>query len=280
MKNTLSIDVEDYYHVSGLKSVIPKENWDTYPQRVVENTRKILHIFDAYNVKATFFILGIVAEKHPELVEGIHKAGHEVASHGYGHELVYEQTESQFRQDLLRSKRILEEITGEPVLGYRAPSFSIVQTTPWALDVLLELGFRYDSSIYPIQHDRYGIPHAERTPHVVHSNGKDVLWEFPPCTYRVIGKNIPMAGGGYFRFFPYRLTKACLRSLNKRGLSAMVYLHPWELDPDQPQFKPELKNRFRHYINLDKTESRLIQLVQDFPFTTIVAVFRKLEGKR
>ena len=220
-------------------------------------------------MKATFFILGIVAEQHPELVQDIHKVGHEIASHGYGHELVYELTETQFRQDLLRSMRILEEITGGPILGYRAPSFSIVQKTPWALDILLELGFRYDSSIYPIQYDRYGIPNAQRFPHVVHSNGEKVLWEFPPCTYRLLGRNVPIAGGGYFRFFPYSLTRACIRSLHKKGLPAMVYLHPWELDSGQPRFKPELKNRIRHYINLDKTEPRLKQLLRDFTFTTV-----------
>ena len=279
MKNVLSIDVEDYYHVSGLKSVIRREDWGTYPQRVVENTQKILRILDTPDVKATFFILGIVAEQHPKLVEEIHEAGHEVASHGYGHQLVYDQTESQFRRDLLQSKHILEAITGKPVLGYRAPSFSIIRTTLWALDVLLELGFRYDSSIFPIQHDRYGIPSAQRFPYIVHRNGADVLWEFPPCTYKLFGKNIPMAGGGYFRFFPYRLTKSCIRSLNQQGLPAMVYLHPWELDPDQPRFKPELKNRFRHYINLDKTEPRLKQLLRDFQLTTVLDIFNGKRGK-
>ncbi len=278
MENTLTIDVEDYYHVSGMKSVIRREDWESYPRRVVENTRKILRILDAYQVKATFFILAIVAEQQPELVEAIHEAGHEIASHGYGHELVYKQTEVQFRQDVLRSKRILEEVIGEPIFGYRAPSFSIVQTTPWALDILLQEGFRYDSSIYPIQHDRYGVPNAQRFPHVVRDKGREVLWEFPPCTYRLLGRNIPMAGGGYLRFFPYSLTKACIRALNRKGLPAMVYLHPWELDPDQPRFKPELKNRIRHYINLNKTESRLKRLLDNFTFTTISNVYHTLKG--
>ncbi len=269
MKNMLSIDVEDYYHVSGLSSVIRRADWENYPKRVVENTHKILRLLDVHNTKATFFILGIVAESFPELVKAIHKAGHEIASHGYGHQPVYELTETQFQQDLQRSVYTLEGITSEPIKGYRAPSFSIIETTRWALDVLLDLGFRYDSSIYPIQYDRYGWPNAQRFPHVVKSHGDDVLWEFPPCTIRALGRNIPIAGGGYFRFFPYRFTKACIQKLNAKGLPAMVYLHPWEFDPDQPKFKPEFKNRIRHYLNLDKTESRFSELLKDFTFTTI-----------
>ena len=276
MKNFLTIDVEDYYHVSGLASVIQRKDWDACPQRVTQNTRKILDILDTFNVKATFFILGIVAEQHPELVADIHKAGHEIASHGYGHELVYDLTEAQFRLDVLHAKQMLEGITGAPILGYRAPSFSIVRRTPWALDVLLDLGFCYDSSLFPVQHDRYGVPDAARFPHIVRRNGRDALWEFPPCTWRAMGKNIPMAGGGYFRFFPYSLTRACIRSWNEAGQPAMVYLHPWELDPDQPRFKPDMKNRFRHYINLDQTEPRLKRLLEDFNFTTIADVLRTL----
>jgi len=269
MNNQLTIDVEDYYHVSGMQSVIHKEEWENYPSRVEENTRRLLHLLRIYRVRATFFILGIVAEQHPKLVKEIQQSGHEIASHGYDHALLYTLNATEFLKDVGWSKRLLEDITGQPILGYRAPSFSITEKTPWVPYILLNEGFLYDSSVYPSAYARNGTPSGQRIPHVLCTMGERILWEFPLPTYRIFGKNVPVAGGGYFRFFPYCVTKACIRSLNQHGIPVVIYLHPWELDPNQPRLKPELANRFRHYLNLHKTELRLTQLLRDFTFTTI-----------
>ena len=274
MINILTIDVEDYFHVLGLSSVIRKEEWDSYPQRVMENTLRLLHILKSYNIKATFFVLGWVAERYPELVEEILRHGHEVASHGYSHDPIYRQTGEEFHVELKRSKEILEGISGEKVIGYRASNFSITEQTLWALDILVEEGFEYDSSIYPIKYDRYGLPNARRFPHVICRGSRYKIWEFPPSTFRILGRNLPIAGGGYFRLYPYWVTARFIKQVNRRGYPALVYIHPWELDPDQPRFKPELKNRFRHYVNLDKAEGNLRRLLREFRFTSISSLLK------
>lgn len=267
MINALTIDVEDYYMVSGFADVVKFEDWHKYESRVERNTIKLLEILDEYKVKATFFILGWIAEKNPALVKDIHNSGHEVACHSYNHRLVYDLTPEEFREDIRRAKGILEDITGRPVIGFRAPSYSITGLTFWCLDVLHELGFRYDSSIFPIHHDRYGIPNYRRFPHCILGEGENALWEFPLSTLRWGKMNIPIAGGGYFRLFPYSFVRWGIRRINeKEQAPAIVYLHPWEIDPSQPRVNGSWLSRFRHYVNLGKTESRLRRLLRDFQF--------------
>jgi len=283
--NYLTIDVEDYFQVSAFESLVPKTDWDGYPSRVERNTHKILAILDKSNVKATFFILGWTAERHPGLVKTIAENGHEIGCHSYHHRLVYDQTPEEFRRDTEKAKNILENIIGKPVHGYRAPSYSITDKSLWALRILHELGFTYDSSIFPIHHDRYGIPSAPRypfiwnlsteTPQISHHGATNSnvtasssLLEYPLSTITLLGKNIPVSGGGYFRLFPYWFTRYALRKINRRDKRQFVfYLHPWEFDPEQPRFdKASAFSRFRHYNNLDKTGARFSQLLQDFSF--------------
>jgi polysaccharide deacetylase family protein (PEP-CTERM system associated) len=267
MRNALSIDVEDYYQVSAFESHVSFDQWPQHPSRVAQNTRRILNLLDPYQVKATFFVLGWVAEREPQVVRDIQAAGHEIACHGYRHQLIYRMSRQAFRDDVVRAKTILEEITGSPVVGYRAPSYSIVKETLWALDVLEEVGFQYDSSIFPIHHDRYGMPDAPRFPYVHRlSEGRSII-EFPLSTARLCGKNLPVAGGGYFRIFPYAYTRWGLRRINHRDQQpAIFYLHPWEVDPHQPRLRGSLLSRFRHYTGLAKTEPRLHRLLRDFQF--------------
>ncbi len=266
MRNALSFDVEDWFQVENLKPAIPRELWDTLELRVEANTRRILALLRERDVKATFFVLGWVAERCPELIREIDRDGHEVASHGYGHHLVYELTPDAFREDVLRSKRILENLVLKPVVGYRAPSFSITPETPWALDVLKEAGFLYDSSIFPVSlHDRYGFTGASSRP-FTWPNG---LVEIPLAVYSIGKFSFPAAGGGYFRLFPYRYFRHVFARLNRNGQPVTFYLHPWELDPDQPRVRVPWFYRFRHYVNLRKTEGRLRRLLEDFRFTTI-----------
>jgi polysaccharide deacetylase family protein (PEP-CTERM system associated) len=266
MNNALSFDVEDWFQVENLKPAIPRERWDTLELRVEANTRRILALLRERDVKATFFVLGWVAERCPGLVKDIDREGHEVASHGYGHHLIYEMTPEDFREDLVKSKRILEEQIGKPVEGYRAPSFSITPETPWALDILKDAGFRYDSSIFPVSfHDRYGFPGASHRP-FAWPNG---LMEIPLAVYPIGKYFLPAAGGGYFRLFPYRYFRHVFARLNRNCQAFTFYLHPWELDPDQPRMRVPWFYRFRHYVNLRKTEGRLRRLLEDFRFTTI-----------
>jgi polysaccharide deacetylase family protein (PEP-CTERM system associated) len=268
--NALSIDVEDYYQVSAFESQIPFEEWPRYESRVVANTWRILELLHFYRVKATFFVLGWIAEHHPQVVLAIQQQGHEIASHGYRHRLLYNMTREEFREDTDRSKKILEDLCGAPVFGYRAPSYSITQETFWCLDVLQELGFTYDSSIFPIHHDRYGIPSYKRFPHCVLGEGENALWEFPLSTLRFGKVNIPVAGGGYFRLLPYWFIRWGLRRINKmERYPAIVYLHPWEIDPMQPRMEGSLSSRFRHYVNIRKTEGILRKLLTDFRFAPI-----------
>jgi polysaccharide deacetylase family protein (PEP-CTERM system associated) len=274
--NALTIDVEDYYHVTGFESVIPRAEWDRYESRVERNTDRLLDLLDAHHTRATFFVLGWVAERHPQLVRTIHARGHEVASHGYAHQRIYTQSPAQFRQETQRSLRLLEDIIGERIYGYRAASYSITLASLWALDILGEEGLSYDSSIFPIHHDRYGIPDYPRFCHVLDGHGGGQLIEFPISTVRLAGINFPMAGGGYFRLFPYAVIVWGLRAINHRERQpALIYLHPWEIDPDQPQIQAGAVARFRQYVNLQKTEARLCRLLQDFTFGTMLDVLRQ-----
>jgi polysaccharide deacetylase family protein (PEP-CTERM system associated) len=273
MLNALTIDVEDYYHVSAFEAVVPFADWERYESRVEKNTHRILDLLDTYMTKATFFVLGWVVERHPGLIRTLVARGHEVASHGYAHQRVYTQTPEQFRTETRRSKRLLEDTLGQPIHGYRAASYSITAQSLWALDVLREEGFVYDSSIFPIRHDLYGIPSHPRFCSMISGQSGAPLVEFPLSTLRLGGTNFPIAGGGYLRLFPYAYTHWGIRYLNRReGQPAVVYLHPWELDPAQPRLPAGKLSRFRHYTNLHKMEERFVRLLQDFSFGTMAEV--------
>ena len=268
----MSIDVEDYFHVSVFDGIVPRTEWARMESRVCRNTEKLLAIFAEYGVRSTFFVLGWVAERHPDLVRRIADAGHEIASHGYAHRLIYDQTPSAFRDDVRRAKHLLEDACGRKVLGYRAPSYSITPRSLWALDVLLEEGYQYDSSIFPIRHDRYGIPVSGRKPYLI-ERSRGTLVEVPGSTTTVGPLNLPVAGGGYFRILPYWWTRWGIARVNAREQRpAIFYLHPWEIDPDQPRLQAGRLSRFRHYRNLDDTEARLRQLLTDFKFDAIETV--------
>jgi len=269
MNNVLSVDVEDYFHVAALSESIKMEDWSSIAPRVVENTRRLLDLFDRHGVKATHFVLGWVAERFPELVREIDARGHEIASHGYSHQLVYNQSPDVFRQETVKSKSILEDALGKPVTGYRAASYSITKNSLWALDILCELGFMYDSSIFPIRHDRYGIHDAELLPHKLKTpNGGEIV-EFPLTTSSLFGIKMPAAGGGYFRLYPYAFSKFLLRRVEKANKPIVFYLHPWEIDHEQPRVKVSVLSTFRHYNNLGKCEQRLDKLLSQFSFGTM-----------
>jgi polysaccharide deacetylase family protein (PEP-CTERM system associated) len=276
--NALTIDVEDYFQVSGFEACVSRDDWHQYPSRVVANTHKILDILDSASVRATFFMLGWVAQKHPALVRSIQSAGHEIGCHSYWHRLIYTQCPDDFRSDLRRARDVLEDITGEPIIAYRAPSFSITQRSLWALDILIEEGFRFDSSIYPTHHDRYGIAGAPTRPYqIVRPAG--TLWEFPMAIFRWFGYPVPVGGGGYLRLYPYWFTQHGLRAINAEGRPFVVYLHPWELDPDQPRLRPGRAKAFRHYVNLHRTEKRLQRLLEDFSLGSIGDVHTLLDQR-
>jgi polysaccharide deacetylase family protein (PEP-CTERM system associated) len=271
--NAMTVDVEDYFHVSVFDGVIPRHTWDRLDSRVCANTTRLLNIFESTGVRATFFVLGWVAERFPSLVSEIAAAGHEIASHGYGHRLVYDLTRDAFRDDVRRSKDLLESATGVPVYGYRAPSYSVTPRSLWALDVLIDEGFRYDASIFPIHHDRYGIPTSPRHPYLLQRQYS--LLEAPGSTVQWGPFNLPVAGGGYFRILPYAWTRWGINRLNQAERApAIFYLHPWEIDPGQPRLPAPWLGRFRHYFNLSKTESRLRALLNDFQFSTMASVLR------
>ena len=272
MLNALTIDVEEHFQVHAFERAIGRDAWERYPSRVVANTRRILRTLAGRQVRATFFVLGWVAERHPELVREIAAAGHEIGTHGYWHELIYRQTPAEFADDLRRSIAAIERAApGVQLLGYRAPAFSITRKSLWALDVLRECGLRYDSSIFPLAaHDRYGIADAERFA----SQVRPGLWELPVSTVRLAGRNLPVAGGGYFRLYPLWLTRQAIRRINAEGQPAVIYLHPWEFDPEQPRVPgaPALA-RFRHYVNIGKTERRLGALLGEFAFGSMSDAF-------
>ena len=269
IKNYLTVDVEDYFQVSAFENVVKFDNWKDYEYRVVDSTKKLLESFNrAGNVKATFFILGWVAEKSPELVKEIVANGHEIACHSYDHKLVYNLTADGFRKDIIKAKNILEDITGEAIVGYRAPSYSITKKSGWAFQILKETGFKYDSSIFPIRHDRYGVSDAPRFKYMVPECG---IVEYPISTSSVFGLRLPVSGGGYFRFLPYCVTKFALNRINKvEKQPFMFYIHPWEVDHYQPRIDGAgFLSNFRHYVNLEKTMGRLEQLIKDFKFISI-----------
>lgn len=269
IQNYLTIDVEEHFQVSAFEKTVAVSDWDNHESRVENSTSCILSLLEKYHVKATFFVVGWVAEKHPDLVKEIRQAGHEIGCHSYAHRKVYDFTPDQFREDTKRAKDILENILGERVNGYRAPSYSITNKSLWALEILEELGFVYDSSIFPVYHDNYGIPDAPRFEYNLENS---TLKEYPISTALMLGRKVPISGGGYFRLFPYWFTRMGLRSINEKETQPfMFYLHPWEVDPGQPRFaNASLFSKFRHYNNLDKTQSRLEQLLNDFSFGPIV----------
>jgi polysaccharide deacetylase family protein (PEP-CTERM system associated) len=267
--NAMTVDVEDYFHVSVFDGILPRTEWDRMESRVVPNTERLLGIFEEARVRATFFVLGWVAERAPALVRSIASCGHEIASHGYAHRLVYDMTPVMFREDVRRSKTVLEDASGVAVQGYRAPSYSITPRSLWALDILIEEGFQYDTSIFPIHHDRYGIPVSPRHAYRLQRQNGSIV-EAPASTAQWGAFNFPVAGGGYFRILPYHWTRWGIDRINRaEGRPAIFYIHPWELDPNQPRLRVGLLSTFRHYRNLDQTESRLRRLLQDFRFTTV-----------
>lgn len=277
MLNALTVDVEDYFMVSAYADVIRFEDWHRYESHVVKNTLAILDLLDEYKVGATFFVLGWVAENYPGLVKEIHKRGHDIDSHGYNHRLVYDLSPEEFRKDTRMAKKILEDITGEPVLGYRATSWSITKESLWSLDILMEEGFKYDSSIFPISHDRYGYPGFDRFPLVIDNGGKGKILEIPPSTVKLFGRNIPVAGGGYLRLFPIQFIEWGLRRIyEKEGQPAIVYFHPWEIDQDLPRLNGSWVSAFRQHVNIGKTEDRIRRLLENFRFTTLRETFASM----
>jgi polysaccharide deacetylase family protein (PEP-CTERM system associated) len=270
--NAMSVDVEDYFQVSAFDRVVSRAGWDDFESRVVPNTERILELFASEGVRSTFFVLGWVAERFPRLVRQIAAAGHEIGSHGYHHQLLYTLTPAQFREDVRAAKALLEQASGTPVTGFRAPSYSIVESSLWALDILIEEGYAYDTSIFPIHHDRYGIPNAERHEHVIRRSAGTLI-ELPASTTRVGNVNLPIAGGGYFRLLPYAWTRWGIRRVNRQEKKPVVfYFHPWEIDPDQPRFAVGAASRLRHYTGLDRTPERLRRLMREFRFTSVAGV--------
>jgi len=268
MKNILTIDVEDYFQVENFKKRVKFSDWDKYEMRVQANTEKILSILGGSNSKATFFVLGWVAEKLPHLVKKISDAGHEIASHGYGHDLIYERTPEEFKDDLLRSRTILEDIIKRRVSGYRAPSWSVTKKSLWAIDILMEERYSYDSSVFPIYSDHGGLASAKRFPHRIY-NHKNSIWELPISTVKIFGLNVPFSGGGYFRLLPYRFIKRSIEKINREGNPVIIYLHPWEFDAEQPRIMSDPISGFRHYVNIEKTERKLHMLLEGFDFIKI-----------
>jgi polysaccharide deacetylase family protein (PEP-CTERM system associated) len=266
----LSVDVEDYYHVEAFADHIRPEDWSQYPRRVADNTRRILELFGRFNAKATFFVLGWVAEREPALVREIAAAGHEVACHSHTHRRVFTTSPQEFREDLRRSRATIEDASGEKVEGYRAPTFSILDKSLWAIEILAEEGFFYDSSVFPVKHDLYGMSRAPRFPYQWSCRSGKSLYEIPPLTVRFAGRNLPAAGGGYLRILPMWYTRWALRRVRRRdGRSPVVYFHPWEIDPTQPRIAGSLKSRIRHYSNLGGMETRISELLARFRFTSL-----------
>ena len=267
----MTIDVEDYFQVEAFASTIQRSDWESLPRRVERNTERLLQILGDAEIEATFFVLGWVAERHPDLVRRVVAAGHEVASHVCSHVRVDCQSPEEFRDDIRRSKQVLEDLTGVPVRGYRAPTFSIGGASKWAHAILAEEGYRYSSSVYPVKHDLYGTPEAPRTPF----SPVPGMLEIPLTAVRMLGIDIPASGGGYFRLLPYHLTSGLLNRARRVNRSpAVFYLHPWEIDPEQPrQQSAPWKSRFRHYLNLDRTEPRLRRLLRNFAWTRMDWLF-------
>ena len=272
IKNAMTIDVEDYFQVSAFARHIPRNQWDNLPCRVEGNVMRILDMLDTHQTHATFFTLGWIAERYPDMVREMVSRGHEVASHGYGHLRASEQSEMAFRTDVTHAKKLLEDISGMVVTGYRAPSFSIGANNLWAFDVLNDAGYIYSSSVYPIKHDHYGMPDA---PRFAFQPRAHTLLELPPTTLNLLGRNLPASGGGYFRLLPYGVSSWMLRRVNQQsGEACIFYFHPWEIDPEQPRQRGVgLKTRFRHYVNLSRMEGRLTRLLKDFQWDRMDRIF-------
>ncbi|MEX0866463.1 MAG: XrtA system polysaccharide deacetylase [Pirellulales bacterium] len=276
--NAFSIDVEDYFQVSAFESDVPRVAWSSFEPRVERNTRRLLALLAEQQVRATFFVLGWTAEQFPDLVREIVAAGHELGSHGYWHRLIYQQTPAAFREDIVKARAVLEEIGQVKVDVYRAPSFSITNRSLWALDELAAAGYRLDSSIFPVHHDRYGLPDAKTEPHVIRTDNGEIE-EFPMAVKRFGRLNWPLSGGGYFRLLPVAVSIRYLRQINqRRGLPFVFYIHPWEIDPEQPRIAARSRAaRFRHYVNLSSTERKLRRLVTEFRFTTVSEAWRSCQ---
>jgi polysaccharide deacetylase family protein (PEP-CTERM system associated) len=276
-ENAMTVDVEDYFQVEAFAERVPRAFWDGMPRRVEANVDRLLALFAAARVRATFFVLGWIAERHPQMIRRIATEGHEVASHGYGHQRIDRLDPASFRQDVRRAKRSLEDIVAGPVSGYRAPTFSLGVRQSWAYQILAEEGYRYSSSIYPIRHDLYGDIDAPRAPFRPAGGS---LWELPLTTRRIWGQNIPCAGGGYFRLLPYRLSRRNLRAVNTREVRPCIfYCHPWEIDAAQPRIAGiDLRTRLRHYTNLATMPDRLARLVRDFRWGRMDQVFAEFVG--
>jgi len=268
-KHLLSFDVEEYFQVEAASPGVPRDQWDDYPRRLEPAVDRVLELLAERRVSATFFILGWVAEHERRLVERIVEAGHEIASHGMGHEMLGRLTSETFRRDVNASRKLLEDISGRPVIGYRAPTFSITRETAWALDVLSDSGFLYDSSVFPIHHDRYGVPDAPRFVHRAVGPSRGSILEIPPLTMRLMRLNLPVGGGGYFRLLPVRVLARALKAATRRGEHGMLYLHPWELDPQQPVLPMSPLSRWRHRIGLGRTQEKLRWLLARFDFTSV-----------
>lgn len=272
MINAMTVDVEDYFQVSAFEPHVSRDKWDNHNCRVEANTDRFLSLFAEHNVQATFFTLGWVAQRYPQLIKRIVEGGHELASHGWQHTRVSSQSPAEFRDDISRTKMLLEDVGGQPVQGYRAASYSIGPNESWAWDELLEAGYRYSSSIVPIRHDHYGIPSAPRF--VFPVEGSDLL-EIPITTVSLAGRNVNCGGGGWFRLFPYAFSRWALQRVNQQeGEAGIFYIHPWEIDPDQPRVEGlDLKTRFRHYLNLDRTYGRMERLMRDFEWGRMDDIF-------
>jgi polysaccharide deacetylase family protein (PEP-CTERM system associated) len=279
--NALTVDVEDYFHVEAFSGSVSRDSWDTFPLRVEANTLRLLDLFDRHQVRATFFILGWVARKRPGLVAEIARRGHEIGCHSFWHRLVYRLTPDEFRADLREATRTIEDAAGVRVRGYRAPTYSVTAKSLWALEILAEEGYAYDSSIFPLRHDVYGLPSFPRHPVELDLDGarggtmplpadRRSLIEFPPSTVRALGWNLPGPGGGYLRILPFRYSLWALGRLRREGkMPATVYIHPWEVDPEQPRIRAPLRSRLRHYTGLRRTSARLAALLDRYPFTTM-----------
>lgn len=268
MQHLFTVDLEEYFQVSAFERIAPRDRWDSFPSRIAGNVNLLLELLSRHGAAATFFTLGWIADRHPALVRRVADAGHEIASHGWWHRRVTALTRDEFRAEVRDSRRILEDVSGHAVTGYRAPSFSIVPGTEWAFDVLVEEGYRYDSSLFPIRRRGYGYPGASPNPHLIERAGGALL-ELPPATTSWLGFRLPAAGGGWFRQLPFALTRRAFREHDDSGIPAVFYVHPWEIDPGQPRLQVSALTRVRHYRALDRTMPRLERLFDEFRFTSI-----------
>jgi polysaccharide deacetylase family protein (PEP-CTERM system associated) len=281
INNAFTVDVEEHFQVAALKSAFDVDDWSKQDSRVERNTDRILQILDEEGVKGTFFVLGWVADRVPGVVTSIVDGGHELACHGYSHQLIYDQAPDTFREETFRAKRVLEDVSGRAVNGYRAASYSITARSLWALQTLIEAGFSYDSSIVPARHDLYGIAGAPIYPYRLSLPGVGDIVEFPPSTIGMAGMRMPIGGGGFFRLYPYAFTRWGMNRINRRAKQPVsFYLHPWEVDVEQPRVKTNWKSNFRHYNNLDKCEPRLKRVLKDFRFSPMREVLADLELPR